>query len=167
MSSGSERPRESVAIPAAFRSRLHWLRGAVAGAVAAAVMAAAIGLGDLSVLRDAIAGLYLQAGNLVAGVLVHVLHGALFGVVFAVVLSDPTLSRVSNSLAKTVVAGVVYGLVLAVVGAGVVMPMWLDAVGNEAGLSIPNLSVPLLLWHLVFGVVLGAAYAGLAAEESA
>jgi len=165
MSSGSQQPFESVAVPDPFQERLHWLRGAAAGAVAATVMAAVIAAADLSVLRDAIAGLYLQSGSLVAGALVHVVHGALFGVVFAVVLSDPTLVRVEDSMLEAVVAGVVYGLVLAVVGAGVIMPMWLETVGAATVPEIPYVTGPLVLWHVVFGVVLGAVYAGLTGTD--
>jgi len=68
--------------------------------------------GDLAVLRDAVAGLYTFEGSLVAGWLAHLAHGTLFGLVFALVLSDPGLYRVTDWAWKTVLAGVVYGFVL-------------------------------------------------------
>ena len=51
------------------------------------------------------------------------MYGTLFGVLFAAVLLDPGLYGVSERVGKTVAVGVVYGLVLAVGGAGIVMPI--------------------------------------------
>jgi len=102
-----------------------------------------------------IAGLYGSEGSLVVGWIAHPIHGSLFGAVSAAVLADPGLYRITEWVWKTVVAGVVYGLVLAVVGAGIVMHIWLGVVGVSMATSIPNVSAPLLVWHLVSGVVLG------------
>lgn len=141
-----------------FEKRWAWRGGAVAGAVATVAMGVAISLVQLSTLRVAIAGLYGFEGSLVAGWIAHLVHGSLFGAVFAAVLADPGLYRVTEWVWKTVVAGVVYGLVLAVVGAGIVMPIWLGVVGVSMATSIPNVSVPLLIWHVVYGVVLGGVF---------
>lgn len=131
--------------------------GAVAGLVATVAMGMVIGVTELETLRVAIAGLYGQSGSLAAGWVAHLVHGAFFGIVFATVLADPSLYRVSDRVPKAVGAGVVYGLVLAVVGAGVVMPMWLRAVG-VAYPPVPNVTGPSLVWHLVYGVVLGGVF---------
>jgi sterol desaturase/sphingolipid hydroxylase (fatty acid hydroxylase superfamily) len=126
--------------------------------VATLAMGHAISPMQLSTLRVAIAGLYGFEGSLLAGWTAHLVHGALFGVVFAAILADPGLYRVSEWVWKTVLAGVVYGLVLAVVGAGIVMPIWLNAVGVPVTASLPNVTVPLLVWHAVYGVVLGGLF---------
>ncbi|MFB6308416.1 MAG: histidine kinase [Haloarculaceae archaeon] len=152
-----EQPPETMEVTTPFERGLRWQRGALAGFVAAVVMAVIIAVADLAILRDAIAGLYLQEGSLVAGVLAHVVHGTLFGVLFAVVLSDPALTQVGEQFSKTVAAGVVFALVLALVGAGVVMPMWLDTVG-AATLPVPYVTGPSLVWHVVYGAVLGATF---------
>ncbi len=141
-----------------FERQWGWRGGAVAGAVATVAMGLAISLMQLSTLRVAIAGLYGFEGSLLAGWTAHLLHGSLFGVVFAAVLADPGLYRVSEWVWKSVLAGVVYGLVLAVVGAGIVMPIWLDLAGVPVTASIPNVTVPLLVWHAVYGVVLGGLF---------
>jgi len=143
----------------AFEPHLEWRRGAVAGFVAAVAMAVVITAMDLGTLRGAIAGLYGFRGNLVAGFAAHVVHGTIFGVLFAGVLSDPGLYRVERWLWKTVLAGAVFGLVLAVVGAGVIMPIWLGLVGFPTPPAFPNVSVATLVWHLVYGTVLGGVYA--------
>ncbi|MEF8853405.1 MAG: histidine kinase [Haloarculaceae archaeon] len=144
-----------------FEAGWHWRAGATAGFVATVAMGVAITVGDLAVLREAIAGLYAFEGNLLAGWLAHLAHGTLFGVVFAVVLSDPSLYRVSEWAWKTVLAGVVYALVLALAGAGFVMPIWLGVVGFGNPPTVPNVSAPLVGWHVLYGVVLGGAYAAL------
>jgi hypothetical protein len=141
-----------------FTSRVNWSAGAVSGFVAAAVMGLAISLVQLDTLRIAIAGLYGFEGSLLLGWLFHLLHGTLFGVVFAAILSDPGLYRLTDWRWKTLVAAVVYALVLAVVGAGFVFPIWLELAGVTASAPVPNLTVPLVAWHLVYGLALGAVY---------
>jgi hypothetical protein len=150
--------RERTEKPSAFDSRLAWKGGLAAGVAASVAMGVAISAVRLSTLQMAIAGLYGLEGNLVAGWATHVVHGALFGLVFAAILADPGVYGITTWRWKTAVAGAVYGVVLAVVGAGVVMPMWLEVVGFAAPPSIPNVTVPLLAWHLVYGVVLGAVF---------
>lgn len=141
-----------------FERKWAWRGGAVAGFVATVVMGLAITLMQLSALRVAIAGLYGFEGSLVVGWAAHLIHGSLFGAVFAAILADPGLYRVSEWVWKTVVAGVVYGLVLAVIGAGIVMPIWLGVVGVPMASSIPNVTVPLLVWHVIYGLVLGGLF---------
>jgi len=162
----SEPRRRTVVVPLQFQSRVAWRAGAAAGFVAAGVMALTIGLGNLALLRDAIAGLYLLDGSLVAGVLIHLVHGTLFGVVFAMILSDPGLYGLSQWRWKTTLAGIVYGLVLAVAGAGIIMPIWLDVVGAGVSRPIPNVTVSLLTWHVVYGTILGVVFSQLDHEPA-
>ena len=143
---------------APFATTWHWRGGALAGLVATLVMGVVITLTNQRVLQEAIAGLYGQSGNLLIGWVAHLVHGVLFGVLFAAILTDPSLYRVTERLHVSVLAGVVFGLVLAVVGAGIIMPMWLDVVAPELAVPIPNVTVPLLVWHLLYGVVLGGVF---------
>jgi hypothetical protein len=39
------------------------------------------------------------------------------------------------------------------------MPAWLSAVGSPASPPLPNFAPPSLVWHLVYGGVLGGVYA--------
>lgn len=39
------------------------------------------------------------------------------------------------------------------------MPVWLPAVGSPANPPFPNFAAPSLLWHVVYGLVLGGVYA--------
>jgi uncharacterized membrane protein YagU involved in acid resistance len=59
-------------------------------------------------------------------------------------------------------AGAAYGLAIWVVLAVLVMPVWLSAVGSPANPPLPNISAMSAIGHLAYGIVLGAAYTGLA-----
>jgi cytochrome c biogenesis protein CcdA len=142
-----------------FDPSLSLKAGAVAGAIATVVMGLAITLMDLETMRVAIAGLYGQAGNLAVGWIAHVVHGTLFGILFAVILADPGLYRLTHWRWKTTAFGVVYGLVLGVVGAGIVMPAWLAMVGIEQQTPTPpDVSLNSLVWHAIYGFMLGAVF---------
>jgi len=141
-----------------FSARWDWRSGAVSGLLAAAVMGVAITVTQQATLQVAIAGLYGQAGNLVVGWFAHVVHGTLFGMLFALVLAEPGLYHLTDWPWKTALAGIVFGLVLAVAGAGIVMPMWIGLLGGPAPETIPALSGPMLLWHLLYGAVLGTVF---------
>jgi uncharacterized membrane protein YdcZ (DUF606 family) len=64
-------------------------------------------------------------------------------------------------MATVVGAGLVWGVVAWVVGAALVMPVWLSAVGFPTAPPTPNFAIPSLAWHLVYGGVLGVGYAAL------
>lgn len=144
-----------------FEDYVGWRAGILSGIAAAVVMGVGMTVVEPTLVSESIAGLYGAAGSLGAGWLVHVLHGALFGLVFAVVVADPSLVHIGHRFPASVVAGLVYGLVLGVVGMGLIMPMWLEGIGLAGAPEIPFLSASLLAWHLVFGLVLGALFPAL------
>jgi cytochrome c biogenesis protein CcdA len=142
-----------------FDSSLSIKAGGVAGAIATVAMGLAIMVMDLETLRVAIAGLYGQEGSLAVGWIAHVVHGTIFGIVFAVILADPGLYRLTRWRWKTILVGVVYGVILGVVGAGIIMPAWLTIVGIEQQTPTPPaISIDSLVWHVLYGFVLGAVY---------
>jgi hypothetical protein len=152
---------ESAAEPTAdspFEAQWSWKGGAIAGFVATAAMGLVITAMSLPTLRAGIAGLYALEGSLAAGWVAHLFHGTLFGLLFAAILTDPSVHALTEYVWKTVLAGAVYGLVLAVVAAGVVMPMWLATIGFPTPPQVPFVTGPVLLWHLVYGVVLGVLF---------
>lgn len=145
-----------------FAGRWDWRGGALAGLLATAVMGVAISVTDQSTLQVAIAGLYGQSGSLVAGWTAHLFHGTVFGALFTLLLADPGLHRLTDWYWKTTVAGVVYSVVLAVAGAGIIMPIWLGLAGLPVPASIPNVTAPMLVWHLIYGLALGGLYPAIA-----
>ncbi|WP_254273411.1 histidine kinase [Haloarcula marina] len=134
-----------------------WQAGVVGGIAGAAVMAVLISVMNPGVLTGAIPGLYGLSGG-VAGWAVHLSHGAVLGVVFAAVVESGVVDR---SVGSTVGLGILWGVVTWVVLAALVMPVWLSAVGFPAAPPFPNFAIPSLLWHVVYGGVLGVAYAAL------
>lgn len=144
--------------PGKFEATWAWKVGGASGAVATVVMGIVISIMNLSVLRSAIAGLYGFEGVLVAGWAAHLFHGTLFGIIFGGVMTDPGIHGVSRWAWKTVLAGVVFALVLSIVGAGIIMPIWLGAVGFPTPPEMPYVTVGTLVWHLVYGLVLGTLF---------
>jgi hypothetical protein len=140
-----------------------WQAGAVGGIVGAAVMGAVmIAMGAASPpapnpLGGAIPGMYtLTPPNPAAGLFIHLSHGAVLGVVFAGVVGALGF----DSTGKIVGAGFGWGVVTWILLAALVMPLWLNAVGFPNAPGFPNFAPPSLLWHLVYGLVLGGVYAG-------
>jgi len=134
-----------------------WQAGVLGGIAGAAVMAVLISVMNAAVLAGAIPGLYGLSGG-VAGWIVHLSHGAVLGVVFAAIVRAVGEDR---SAGTTVALGVLWGVVTWVGLAALVMPLWLGAVGFPMAPPFPNFAPPSLLWHAVYGGVLGVAYVGL------
>lgn len=141
-----------------FEATWAWKGGGLAGFVATVVMGIVISVMHLDTLRLAIAGLYGQSGNLIAGWIAHLVHGTLFGIIFALLMADPGLYRITDWHWKTIIAGIIYGLMLAIVGAGFIMPVWLGIVGFPTPPLIPNVTTSMLIWHLIYGIVLGGLF---------
>jgi uncharacterized membrane protein YagU involved in acid resistance len=134
-----------------------WKGGVLAGIAGGLAMGALmLAMGATDVLGVAIPSLYTLAPPAAPGLglIVHVSHGAVLGLIFAAILT-----AVGVEDARTVVAaGVGYGVVTWVLLAALLMPLWLAAVGSPAQPPFPNFAVPSLLWHAVYGVVLGAVF---------
>ena len=134
--------------------------GVVAGLAGTVVMGVLMWIMNDAVIAVAIPALYGQAPPPSPGVgwVAHLFHGAVFGAVFAGLLRLDALSDAADNLPKSAGLGVGYGVVVWVVAAALVMPLWLQAVGFPGAPPFPNFAIPSLLWHAVFGLVLGAVY---------
>lgn len=132
--------------------------GLTAGFVATVITAVAIALSGTELLSSTIPGMYGVENSLAVGLGAHLVHGTVFGLVFAFVLSDPELVPITNSLSKTMLAGLAYGLVLAVVGTGIIMPVWISAVGVVSAPTMPYLTAGLVGMNVLYGFALGALF---------
>ncbi|RKD93775.1 DUF6789 family protein [Halopiger aswanensis] len=135
-----------------------WQSGAVGGIVGAIVFGALMAAQTPGVLEMAIPSMYGLEGGL-AGMIIHVSHGAVLGVVFAALLV--AAGRPSLGAGAASAAGLVYGLAVWALLAVVVMPIWLSAVGFPMAPSVPNVAVESLVGHAAYGLVLGVTYAAL------
>ena len=124
--------------------------GGIAGAIAFGAMMAAMAPEMLAMMIPAMYGLE----GALAGWVVHVSHGAILGLVFAIVLV--TANRPNLDLATGVGAGILYGVVLWTLLAVVVMPVWLGMAE-----MVPNVDTTSLVGHVVYGALLGVVYATL------
>jgi two-component system OmpR family sensor kinase len=106
--------------------------------------------------RMAVVGSLYGVGNVAVGWVTHQYHSVFFALLFVAA----TASWVRDTDTRRLVAlGAGYGAVLWFVAAGLVMPLWLRAVGVPA--PLPNLGLSSLLNHLLWGTVFGGVYAWL------
>ncbi|WP_058993012.1 DUF6789 family protein [Haloarcula sp. CBA1127] len=135
----------------------NWKAGVLGGIAGSAVMGALILVMNTATLAVAIPSLYGLAPppSPAAGLVVHLSHGAVMGVLFA------GFARVLSleSSGKLLGLGVGWGVATWVLFAALVMPVWLSAVGSPASPPFPNFAPPSLLWHVVYGAVLAVVYA--------
>lgn len=137
----------------------NWKAGAVGGIAGGIVMGALMLVMNEAVLAVAIPSLYSLAPppNLPVGLGIHVFHGMMLGIAFAGIAGALGF----DSRSRIVVLGFAWGVVTWAVLAGLVMPVWLGAVGSPASPPFPNFAPPSLLWHVVYGLVLGGVYAAI------
>jgi hypothetical protein len=140
-----------------IRGSHSWQYGVEAGLIGGLVMGVLFSLLMPPVIENAIPALVGLSGG-IAGWVVHMSISAVFGVVFVAALTQPRIAAVAETAGGVVGLGLAYGVILWIVAAGIVMPLWLSAVGFPSPPPLPNLGLMGLLTHLVFGLVLGASY---------
>lgn len=135
---------------------INWKAGVVGGIAGGIAMGALMLVMNDAVIAVAIPSLYSLAPppNIPVGMAVHVFHGAVLGLVFAGVAS----ALESDSKGKIIGLGIAWGVVIWIALAALLMPVWLSAVGSPASPPFPNFAPPSLLWHVVYGLVLGGVY---------
>ena len=135
-----------------------WVAGAVGGLVAGVAMGVLLQVMMTPVIVAAIPALY-GANGPVAGWAAHLVHSVVFGLIYAGVASNTLLSRYADDLGTGAGLGVAYGVVVWIVAAAIVMPVWLGAVGFPNTPPLPNFNPMSLVGHVVFGLILGVGYA--------
>ncbi|NLV09455.1 MULTISPECIES: DUF6789 family protein [Halomicrobium] len=130
--------------------------GGIAGALAMGVLVLVMNDATLAVAIPSLYGL-APPPNPGLGMAVHVSHGAVLGVGFAA-LAQALDVRETNRL---VGLGLGWGVLTWIGLAALVMPVWLSVVGSPASPPFPNFAPPSLLWHAVYGLVLGVVAAAL------
>jgi hypothetical protein len=104
-----------------------------------------------------------------AGAFVHTIDGVVFALLFAVLVWGRI--PLPNTSTGNVEKGVIYGIVLAIISAGFLVPYvylpktgaGLFSFGYDDGWKLP---AAILLWHLVYGFFLGTLYSPAAAQPA-
>ena len=134
-----------------------WRAGIVGGVIGGIVFGAMIQMTMRPILAAAIPALWGLSG-LGAGWVVHLVDAAIFGLVFAAIVESTGLGAYAASRRTGWLVGGVWGIVLWLLAAGIVMPIWLSAVGFPMAPPLPNLNPQTLPGHVGYGLVLGLVY---------
>lgn len=132
-----------------------WQSGVVGGLVGGALMGVMLSLMMAPVIQNAIPALWGLSGGL-AGWFIHMANSAILGVGFAAIAK--ALPKYTGSVGRSTALGAAYGVVLWVVLAALVMPVWLSAVNFAGAPPLPNFNPMSLVAHLLYGIGLGATY---------
>jgi hypothetical protein len=130
--------------------------GAISGAAGGLVMGALIMAMNPPTISVAIPSLYGLAPPPAPrlGIFIHTVHGIIFGVVFSGLIAMFGVS----STGEIVGFGIAWSVIIWVIFSALLMPIWLDAVGSPASPPFPNFAIPSLLWHAIYGLVVGGVY---------
>lgn len=150
-----------------------WVAGAVSGLIAGVGMGTVFHAG--ANLMPFIGALYGWP-TVVGGWVVHLTNSVVAGLLFAVIVSRPILREQTASTAETVAAGVVYAAAIGLVSTGILLPVSMNTLGVQS-FPEPLLPLPGMLGsflvivsvgvaHLVYGLILGTAYARVKSHQA-
>lgn len=134
-----------------------WIAGGLGGIVGGVVFGLMIQRMMRPILAGAIPALWGLSG-LPAGWLVHLVNSVVLGLVFVGVVEALDLEGYASDLRIGWALGGAWGFVLWIVGASLIMPVWLSAVGFPQAPPFPNVNPMTIPGHLVYGVLLGLVY---------
>lgn len=106
--------------------------------------------------------------TVMGGWISHLLNSAVIGVLFAVILTRPSLRNRIETVTEYMIAGMVYATLVGIVTAGIMLPITMSATGAqqlpEPAIAITGLIGEILVVisvgvaHLAYGFVLGAVF---------
>lgn len=142
---------------------MEWLvAGGLAGGLAAVLFSVVVPPQDM---MPMVAALYGAEGA-VWGWVFHLLHGVVFGVVFAVIARGARrLTGGAGQVVAGSVLGAVYGAAVWLIFAAFVMPTWIGEV-TEMSPPTPDWNTLSLVAHVVYGVALGVLLPVLASVDA-
>ncbi len=134
-------------MPALSRSVILGIGAGLAGGLVFGVMMAAMGMLPM-------VGMLVGQDNAVVGFVVHMAISAFIGATFGLIAP-----RLPASWTALVIGGGVYGIVWWVLGALILMPLMLGM--SQMVFVIEQMQINSLIGHILFGVVMGAAFKAL------
>lgn len=133
------------------------MRGAVAGMGGGMLFGMLMGMMGMLPMVAQLVG----SDSAVVGAILHLVNSALIGTSFAVVFG-----RQVNTLFGGVLWGGAYGIIWWVLGALIIMPVWLG-MPVQLHLQGMKMAMPSLMGHLVYGIATGIIYNRLAVRKLA
>jgi len=138
-----------------MRGERNLTAGVVGGVAGGLLFGAMMHMGGMIGMVAMLAG----SASVAVGWIVHLLISVAFGLVYALVLGPAT-----RSVGHGAVLGILYGGVTWVLGALVVMPVWLGM--SDMVFAVGPDQIMSLVGHVMFGAALGVVYRLLAAGSS-
>ena len=135
-----------------------WQAGIVGGIVGGIVFGIMMTMDMRMVMEMAIPGMYGLSPSLELGWIIHLFHSAVFGIVFAAAVHYGGGREKLDSNLKLAAGGLGYGLIVWVLAAAILMPVWVNATMGM-GAPVPNFVMESAMGHAVYGVLLGLVYA--------
>ncbi|WP_255191064.1 hypothetical protein [Natronobeatus ordinarius] len=155
-----------------IESRYGWpIGGALGGVIGAAAFGLLLWLFDPEFVEVAIPGIYGIEATGITGWLIHLVHGAVLGMLFGFLVTRRPILGILRTDVETdaiagrgnwvrlVAAGFVYGLAIWAILPVTILPLWVEVFGAAAAGGFPTLVVESMLGHFVFGIVLGLVFA--------
>lgn len=141
------------------------ISGLMSGLIGGIAMGALLHVG--SNLMPFIGALYSEP-TVTGGWISHLLNSAVFGVLFAFIITRPSINYRVKRVADYLIAGMLYATLIGLVTAGILLPIMMSAIGAHQ-LPDPAIAtnsvigemlvvVSVGVAHLVYGFVLGGAF---------
>lgn len=140
----------------------HWALGGIAGLIAGFVFGAIMSHTEMMEM----VAMLLDLEEVWHGWLFHYVISIAFGLIFVPIAAATAVSAWVNRPSRGAVAGGIYGIVAWVVGASIVMPLWMGAI-HDVDPSVPDFNYMSFVGHIAYGVVLGVLYPMLVDHEPA
>ena len=132
--------------------RTNWIASGIAGILAGIVF----GLLAMALMPDMmgmVGAMYGFEGNEIVGWIAHLFHSLIFGLLYAAIVTLDTLRGYANRVAYGAGLGLVYAIIVWIVAASIVMPLWLGMPE-----MVPDFNPMSAVGHAVYGIILGATY---------
>ena len=133
------------------------LHGIIGGLIGGVVFGVMMQMQMPGIMEGAIPGMYGLGESLAIGWVLHLFHAAVFGLIYVGIAQIGSLRDAVTDPVRGAGLGIIYGLVIWVIAASIVMPLWVGAM-TPMDPPVPQFMMDSAVGHAVFGVLLGGYY---------
>ena len=155
-----------------IESRVGWpIGGILGGGLGAIAFGLVLWMVDPAIIEEAIPAFYGFDPDPLLGWALHVVHGAIIGLVFALVVTRPIIVGVlrtspeTDAISRTsltvrlVGAGIVFGFAIWAILPMIALPVIGGTFGGDAAEAFLGAAVETMVAHVAYGLVLGLVFA--------